>query len=236
MKKKKLYLDLFLIILIAGSYIGASKKANLAKESDLHTILIPDTAHFSLRKGDILVRPNWGGLPGTSPVHNGRRYGHVAMVTNDATGNTIEEVLAKASVIEALFFDQQTRKFQFAKKDQIREGNAIISFGRRFKGIRYRLRMNLTEDQSEKMIRFLRNQMDGGYNILSVKKKFETDSERQFALVNMKNSNWHCATLIWETFYLGTYTDLDANGGLIIYPADIIASKYFDSAEGRICF
>jgi hypothetical protein len=236
LKKKKLYLTLLLIILIAGFYTGASKKANSATGSDLHTIMMPDTAHFSLRKGDILVRPNWGGLPGTWPVHNGRRYGHVAMVTSDASGNTIEEALSKATVIEALFFDQHTRKFQFARKDQIREGYAIISFGRRFKGIRYRLRMDITDDQSEKMIRFLRNQLDGGYNILSAKKKFKTDAERQLALVNMKISTWHCATLIWEAFYLVTGTDLDANGGLIIYPADMIASKYFDSADGRVCF
>jgi hypothetical protein len=86
------------------------------------------------------------------------------------------------------------------------------------------------------MISFLRNQLDGGYNILSAKKKFETVSERNLALVNTKNLSWHCATLIWETFYLVTGTDLDQNGGVIIYPADIIASKYFDSADGRVCF
>jgi len=234
--KKKLCLSLFFIVLIVCFYFSTSKKGNSFGESDFQAKMIPDTARFTLRKGDILVRPNWEGMPGSCSIRNGRKYGHVALVTEDATGKTIGEALSKASVVEALFFDQGTRKFQFNKKDQIREEKAIISFGERFMGIRYRLRMDLSDDQAEKMIQFLRNQLDGGYNILSFKKKFESASERESALKNIKNSNWHCATIIWETFYLTTNIDIDANGGIFIYPADIIASKYFDLPGRRICF
>jgi hypothetical protein len=234
--KKKLLLVFFFSSLIGCIYFCTPKKGNFFGESDLHIVMIPDTAGFELRKGDILVRPNWAGLPGSCSIRNGRKYGHVAMVTEDATGKTVEEALSKASVVEALFFDQGTRKFQFNRKDQIRERNAIISFGERFKGIRYRLRMDLTADQTEKMIQFLRNQLDCGYNLLSFKKQFESASERESALKKMKNSDWHCATIIWEAFYLTSDMDIDANGGIFIYPADIIASKYFDLPGGRICF
>jgi hypothetical protein len=234
--KKKLYLALFFTALIGFLYFSTSKKVKPSGGFDFQVQIIPDTALFSLRKGDILVRPNWEGMPGSCSIQNGRKYGHVAMVTEDATGKTIGEALSKASVIEALFFDQGTRKFQFDKKDQIREGKAIISFGERFKGIRYRLRVDLTVDQTEKMIQFLKNQLDGGYNILSFKKQYVSASDRESALKNMKNSNWHCATIIWEAFYLTTNIDIDANGGIFIYPADIIASKYFDLNVSRICF
>lgn len=234
--KKKFFFALFFTTLIGCFYFSTSKKVNSFGESDFHAKMISDTAWFTLRKGDILVRPNWAWLPGSCSIRNGRKYGHVAMVTEDAVGKTIEEALSKASVIEALFFDQSTRRFQFNKKDQIREGKAIISFGQRFIGIRYRLRMDLNDDQTEKMIQFLRNQLDGGYDILSFKKQFELESERESALKNMKNSDWHCATIIWEAFYLTANIDIDANGGIFIYPADIIASKYFDLPGRRICF
>jgi hypothetical protein len=234
--RRIIYLVLFFTALTGCLYFSNLNKANSSGESDIHTEMIPDTARFTLSKGDILVRPNWGWMPGSCYVRNGRKYGHVAIVTDDATGKTIEEALSKASVIEALFFDQGTRKFQFNKKDQIRERKAIVSFGGRFKGIRYRLRMDLTDDQTEKMIHFLRNQLDRGYNILSFKKQFESASERESALKNMKNSDWHCATMIWEAYYLVANIDIDGNGGIFIYPADIIASKYFDLPGGRICF
>jgi hypothetical protein len=234
--KKKLYLAMLFIAIIACISFTVAKKVNSQAESDFSVKLIADTAGISLRKGDILVRPNWGWLPGSFPLANGRKYGHVAMVTEDATGATIEEALSKASVVEALFFDQGTRTFQFERKDQIREVKAAISFGRRFKGIRYLLRMNCADYQTDNMIHFLRNQLDCGYNILSSKKHFELPSEREAALKFMKNADWHCATLIWEAFYLAAGVDIDSNGGIFIYPADIIASKYFDSPGGRICF
>jgi hypothetical protein len=234
--KKKLYAALFVILLIGALFFLISFKGKSSGESDYYANLISDTAGITLLKGDILARPNWEGMPGSWSVRNGRRYGHAALVTEGATGKTIEEALSKASVVEAVFFDQGTREFQFNKADQIKERKAIISFGKRFKGIRYRLRMDLTDQQIEKMIKFVRDQVDGGYNILSVKKRFASASEREAALINLKNRNWHCATIIWEAFYLTSNTDIDENGGVFIYPADIIASKYFDLPGGRICF
>jgi len=225
-----------MILIISGILLTASKKSRASGQLPADTVLLSDTSSFTLLKGDILVRPNWEWLPGSSRVINGRRYGHVAMVTEDATGKTIDEALAKATVIEALFFDQATRKFQFHKKDQIRERNAIISFGSRFKGIRYRLRLNLSDEQKAKLVSFLRNQLDGGYNILSGKLKYGSESEKSRELLALKDHNWHCATLIWEAVYLVTGTDTDGNGGLFIYPSDLITSSCFTSPAGRVLF
>jgi hypothetical protein len=233
---KKIFLVLLLTVLIITMYELIRRPDGAPDKSDLPTVFLTDTASFELRKGDILVRPNNKNLPGTCSIKNGRRYGHVALVTKGASGSSVEEALSKATVIEALFFDQLTRKFQFARKDQIREASAITSFGNRFKGIRYRLRMSLTDDQIEDMIQFLKNQLDGGYNLFSYKREFETEILRKSELLNTVNLNWHCATLIWEAFYLSAGIDIDANRGTFIYPADIIACRYFDLPGGRTCF
>ncbi len=132
-------------------------------------------------------------------------------------------------MVEALFFDQATRELQWNKKNQIREGKAIVSFGDRFKNIRFRLRANITVEQADEMIRFVRNQLDGGYNILSLKKKDRNTSE-------MVNEDWHCATLVWQAYYFTSGTDIDTNGGIFIYPSDIIVNPVFNIPEGRVRF
>jgi hypothetical protein len=190
---------------------------------------ISSNQNFELQEGDILVRPNWSWLPGSCFVESGRKYGHVAIVTKGASGATINEALEKAWVAEALFFDQATKEFQFKKENQIREGKAIVSFGEKFRGIRYRLRMPLTEEQKQQIVRFSREQLGGGYNILSVKRKNSKNEK-------MENLDWHCATLAWQAYYLAAHTDIDANGGWLIYPSDIIASPVFNRPDGIVRF
>jgi len=204
--------------------------------SNIHSELMSDTAMFVLRKGDILARPNWAGMPGSSKVENGKKSGHVAIVTAGASGKTPEEALEKAMVIEALFFDQATRKLQFKRENQIRETTATVSFGQRFKGMRYRLRMNLTDEQTDQVIKFMQSQLDRGYSLLSLKKRFNVKDHKESVSRKLRNANWNCATLVWEAFYLSVGIDVDSNKGLPVFPADIITSKYFDQPEGRICF
>jgi hypothetical protein len=236
MFKRIFFLLVCLICLICGYFFIYSIPLKQENITDLIAENIPDTVLFTLKKGDILVRPNWYGMPGSYAVSGGRKYGHVAIVTEEATGRNMDEALAKALVVEALFFDQATRKFQFKKENQIREAPASVSFGKRFKGIRYRLRYNLTAAQTESMIHFLRNQLEGGYNILSLKRELKIGAGNDSLIQTLKCKNWHCATLTWEAFYLVAGIDIDANKGLLIYPSDIIASKYFDLPGGRVQF
>lgn len=228
MKRSKL----FILILISGFVLLYSLKPN--KNNLSETILqgdepLPENTCFELKKGDLLVRPNSDYLPGSVEIPYGRMYGHVAIVTEGATGNTISETLEKTKVVEALFFDQATRQLQWSTKNQIREEKAIVSFGKRFTGIRFRLRANITVEQADEMVWFVRNQLDGGYNILSLKKKDKNASD-------MINEDWHCATLVWQAYYLFSRTDIDSNGGIFIYPSDIIANSLFNNPEGRIRF
>ena len=225
-------LFLFAIILIIAFFLFWSGIFdNQPGRDNLPVSNLGDDPVTELRAGDILVRPNWGWLPGSCAVPGGRKYGHVAVVIEGAKGNTIEEALKKAVVIEALFFDQGTRQFQFHKEDQIRERKAEVSFGKKFKGIRYLLRTEINDEQIEKIKTFLTSQLHGGYDILSTKIKSGTPAELE--KIQHDSHNWHCASLVWEAFYLSAGLDIDANGGIFIYPSDIIASKLFDGNGGR---
>lgn len=225
MKKFLFYLFLFLMVVLLFS--GTTRKEFHPSLNNLKPLTENDS--FDLKEGDILIRPNWSWLPGSSPVAGGRKYGHVALVTQGATGQSISEALENAVVVEALFFDQATKKFQFKKENQVRQGKAIVSFGNKFSGIRYRLRISLTKEQKRTIAGFASSQLDGGYNIFSVKKKQAKNEE-------LKNLDWHCATLVWQAYFLATGLDIDANGGLFIYPSDIIASPVFDNPGGIVRF
>jgi hypothetical protein len=233
--KKSLFL--IFVVLLTGWIIfrSTANKASFQRVNS-KTAAISETDTFSLKKGDLLVRPNWEWLPGSCPVPNGRMLGHLAVVQNDVSGNSVQDVLSRAMVIEAILFDQRTRKFIFNNSNQVREIEASISFGPRFKGVRYRLRMPLTEKQRDDLLVFLKNQIGGRYSIFSTKKTMNSDSEKIAALHTMKRQSWHCATISWQAYHLATGADIDENQGMIIYPADIIASKLFDGRNQRVKF
>jgi hypothetical protein len=195
---------------------------------------VPADSLFDLKRGDILVRPNMKWLPGSIPIPGGRKYGHVAVVIEGSAGPSAEEALKKARVVEALFYDQKTKRFLIKGEDQIREESAWISFGSKFKGIRYRLRIPLTEKQSENICFFLRSQLGAHYNILSL--KHSTEKIGQSILTSANRKTWQCATLTWVSFFNATGLDIDGNGGVLIFPSDIIGSQVFDKDRNRICF
>lgn len=180
---------------------------------------------FTLEAGDILVRPNLNWLPGSSKVTSGRNFGHVAIVVKGAEENTLEETLKKARVIEAVIFDQETRTFIFDTQKQIRIAPALVSFGKRFEGIRYRLRMNLNDQQKQDIIGFLSQKVStGSYSLFSNKVTLE------------KKEIWNCATLTWYAIIINSAIDIDCNKGSLVYPNDFIRSTYFNSRAGRIRF
>lgn len=218
-------LMVMVIAVRSGAFRGESYFVELKRDS-----------LFSLKRGDILVRANWPWLPGSCEVDGGKNYGHVAIVTDGYTGSDITEVLEKSTVIEALFFDQVTRKLQFKRDAQIRETKAIISFGKRFEGRRYRLRAQLDSAVIDSMILFLRNQLDFGYSVFSSKVRFENDNEKRALIKGDKNVRWNCATLTWEAFFITAGMDIDSNGGSVIYPSDIIPANHFNAPSGRIRF
>lgn len=199
--------------------------------------VLPAVKRFSLQTGDILCRPNLSWLPGSSDVPCGRNFGHVVIVVKGAEDSTIEATLNKAVVCEAVVFDQTTRSLIRNPDDQVRETTAGVSFGKRFEGIRYRLRMNLPERQKVMLVSYLYKQLDQSHYDL-----FGPKAESGSYLIPGKmhgepeQVNWNCATFAWNSFAFSTGIDLDANGGRWVYPNDIIRCRQFDQPEGRIRF
>jgi len=176
---------------------------------------------------DILVKPNHNWLPGSAWVAGGRGFGHVAVVIRGSCGQTAEEALQKAVV-----FESQARavspEFEIREARGYQEGDdfrvANVTFGRQNAGFRYRLRPDLTPAQRDSILRFIQAQ-DPDVSCWRSQKKFTagwTD----------KNS-WYCSLLVWQAFYAVLGADLDPNGGVIIYPNDLIASPFFNNTTAN---
>ena len=192
---------------------------------------------FTLKPGDILVRPNLNWLPGSSTVASGRNFGHIAIVVQGAEGNTLEETLKKALVIEAVIFDQATRTFIFDKKKQMRKAPAVISFGKRFEGIRYRLRIDLSEQQQQQMINFLSEKVAKySYNLFSIKNRIQSQDVPDSNNRAIYDESWNCATLTWYALLYTAGIDIDYNKGFWVYPNDLIRSPFFNAPGGRVRF
>jgi hypothetical protein len=198
---------------------------------------IKDGKKFNLIPGDILVRPNLSWMPGSSRVEGGRKFGHAGIVVQGAEGNSIEEVMSKSVIVEAHKFDRSAMKFIFDSSKYVCASIAIIAFGEKFKGNRYRLRYVLPEKQVETMIKFLFRQTGTGqYNLFSFRSDLIPYVCGQSQNPTALHAKWNCSSFVWFTFFALTGTDLDANQGNLIYPNDLIASPLFDSPDGRIRF
>jgi hypothetical protein len=192
---------------------------------------------ISFRTGDLLVRPNLNWMPGSSNVPFGRNFGHVVIVMNNASGKNIEEVLRNTIVAEAVVFDQKTKRFNFNPMNQVRISTADISFGKQFKGIRYRLRMDITEEQQKLLTDFLYKQVGRKYyNILAMKCGTKTITETNKLSKFSEPESWNCATLAWFAFKQLRGIDIDSNKGYLVYPNDILRCACFNSTEGRLRF
>lgn len=232
--KKVLLILLPLLILLTFLFWERVSEKRFAENWIVRQHLVSVDSSIEFKKGDILVRPNMPWLPGSIPIPGGRKYGHVAVVVEGAVGSTVEEALKNIRVVEALFYDQKTKRFLFNRKDQIREESAWVSFGNKFKGIRYRLRVPLTTQQSDRICIFLRSQLGTRYTIFSLKYPGFRHSGSVFE--NAGRDSWQCATLTWESYLITSGFDIDGNRGLLIYPSDIIGSAVFNQDSSRICF
>lgn len=188
----------------------------------------------SLKKGDIIAKPNFNYLPGTSYVEDGFNFGHAVMVTQDYTHANIDSLLANVMVIESSSLDLpqgfQIREVQGYAIDNLNR-RTNTSFGPEYQGSRYRLRMNLSEAQIDSIIAFMREQkLD--FSNWNAMKRFP-DSFQDTLPEGRKNwadnSHWYCSLLIWQAVYYVTGTDIDPNGGYFIYPNDLIKSPVFNN-------
>lgn len=189
-----------------------------------------ETAVFELKRGDILVRPNNNWLPGTEFVLKGNNFGHAVIVLKGASGTNIEEVLAKTEIFESNSRDVpdsfQLRKVAaFVPGTDLRYSND--SFADKYSGKRYRLRPQLTVAQIDSVLNYISAQDD---DVSSWRARKNTSN------VIVDKHYWYCSLLIYQAFKDVLNIDLDTNGGMVVFPNDLIAHPLFDGENGRLVF
>lgn len=195
------------------------------------------------KRGDILVKPNTNVLPGTSQIVNGLGFGHAAIITKGYKHHNIDTLLANVTIIQSRS-NNVPKEFQvnetichFEHEDPI---IANIKFGEKYKGNRYRLRLNISEAEIDSIIQFARLQK-GDLSCYNASKAFPVEKFIADTTRNSwaDNSQWYCSLLAWQSFYYVLGIDLDENGGYYVYPNDLISSSVFDltnNKDGRARF
>ena len=195
-----------------------------------------------LEPGDILVKPNMNWFAGTEMVQGGRGFGHAVLVIEGGKDTNTMKLLEKVRI-----FESQARhvpeSFQLRSVPGFLDGNdfryANINFGMQNTGFRYRLRFGLTSSQRDSIIKFVMAQDQDSSSWRSLKRiRTNIKGNRTVSLEDKKI--WYCSLLIWEAFYQVLGVDLDPNGGIIVFPNDLISSPYFDNnakhRENRVRF
>jgi hypothetical protein len=186
-----------------------------------------------LESCDILVKPNINWLPGTAMVSGGSGFGHAVLVIDGGKDTNTINLLQKINI-----FESQARMvpndYELRMVNGYKEGNdfrfANTNFGNQNEGFRYRLRFHLSQDEKDSILKFVFDQ-DPDLSSWRSLKRLKINNDSLNSSVNMDKNIWYCSLLIWEAFYKVLGVDLDVNGGLMVFPNDLIASPYFD---GRI--
>lgn len=225
----------FFLILIGACSLKTEKKqvAEATATKDLGLLAMNDTLVklTDLEPCDILVKPNNNLLPGTSWVNGGRGFGHVVMVIEGGKDTNTMNLLRKVKI-----FESQARlvpeSYELRLAQGFQEGDdfrfANTTFGLQNQGFRYRLRLNLTRSQQDSIIQFVLAQDNDVSNWRSLK-QVDRYLKRQNSAALQEKKIWYCSLLIWEAFYQVLGIDLDPNGGIMLFPNDLVASPYFDN-------
>lgn len=220
---KKIGIHFFFFCLLLSSCSSSKKSNSLELKDDWTFDFINDTLIelTELQPCDILVKPNHNWLYGTSFVTGGSGFGHAMLVIKGAEGVNALDVLQNAEVFESIAKElpdeYQLRKSPaFYYSDNAKLNNT--TFGEQNATFRYRLRFPLTQSQKDSIISFVLRQ-NNGISSWRSQKDFQSGSKKE---------TWYCSLLIWEAFYNVLGIDIDSNGGLMIYPNDLITSSYFD--------
>lgn len=193
-----------------------------------------------LLPGDLIVRPNLGFLPGSTVVPNGSGFGHAAIVVKGYRHTDPDSLLAGAIIVESIAKDVsqefQVRQIQALKHHRLDAFNNT-NFDGKYAANRYRLRLPMTENQVELLVNFAVSQL-GDRSAWNACKRFPDDKFAD-SLVRegvraswADNSTWYCSLLVWQSVLYITGLDIDANGGYMVYPNDLINSHHFDNTEG----
>lgn len=186
---------------------------------------------------DILVKPNLNYIPGTTSVPGGVLFGHAAIVISGAEDTNEISLLSKAITFESQARDVPD-EYQLRKIPAYLPGSddsfANNSFSPDRFGNLYRLRMDLTAEQKERIITYILDKDDDLSSYRAMKRYIHLPEREKDSLSSKgRQEYWYCSLLIWQAFYDVLGIDLDANGGVYVHPNDLINSQYFDDPPGK---
>lgn len=184
-----------------------------------------------LRKGDILVVANGNFLPETVELKNGILFGHAALVTKGFQHEDTDSLLANSTIIELT-------GLHIHPKFQLREISALTnhpfaglrsdSFSSKRAGLRYRLRLDITEEQADQLVAFARAQLGEDYS-WNAMKRFRPENGKESDSSWADNNVWSCTLLVWQAVHCVTGLDIDFNKGFFVYSNDMIVHPVFNN-------
>lgn len=225
----------FLILLLACVMNDVDKTQSSEGPQSINEIqVIQDTLInlTELEPCDILVKPNMNWFAGSAMVNGGRGFGHALLVIEGGRDTNTMKLLEKVRIFESQARDVP-EEYELREGPGFLEGNdfrfANTTFGMQNRGFRYRLRFNLTHSQRDSILNFVLAQ---DYDISSWRsqKRLKSQLPGNLQSITVEDKKiWYCSLLIWEAFYEVLGIDLDSNGGIMVFPNDLIASPYFDN-------
>lgn len=254
MKWYLLLLPYFCFFLISCVNVTTEKESEALASSGLAGDCAVDTAElpfgiYDLIPGDIIVRANNNWLPGSAFVPGGYTFGHAAIVIRGSHHPNTDSLLAGVLLMESNSRDVD-------HEDQVRIVPGYYtdpdpdlsnhSFGPQYAGIRFRLRIPLTAIERDSLVAWVMRQDKCGSSWRAMKEegrgmrnkgqKTKDDggmTEETKLTSEERIRSWYCTLLIRAAFLHIKGIDLDANHGWIVYPNDLIASRWFDNKEGE---
>ena len=166
--------------------------------------------------GDIIFRTNSYLLSGGKYYYKSGMPGHLAIAISEGEFTDTDEKLGDIDVAESALINRNKVKFQ----SEVAINKAFENFSK-IRGKRFLLKMHLNSEQKKRLIELTSKQIGRPYRILAPKNS---------------QSTFNCATFARWTILEVTGFDLDADGGNIVFPNDILKSSRFDNPGDRIRF
>lgn len=166
--------------------------------------------------GDLIFRTNSYILSSGKYYYRSGIPGHLAIAVSKGTFSSTDESLGNIDVVESALLNRNRGKFQA----DVAMNKAYENFGNT-RGRRFLLKMHLNGEQKQRLIELASKQIGRPYCILAPKNN---------------QTKFNCATFArWAILEVDGF-DLDADGGLIVFPNDILKSSRFDNPDDRIRF
>ena len=208
------------------------EKEQMAKERistfpSMHSTTGEKSGITNLFTGDIIGRGNSPQLPGTSPPPGAASgWGHAGIVTVGYSHSSLSSLLYSAFNMEAVGSG-------IPLADQIQQRRTSVYWSNFAVGHRYRLRRtSLTAAQRAGIVNFVVGQDADAYSATALKLyPCSAYTCSRYPRENCCTSNWangsewYCSLLAWQAYYFATGLNIDSNGGVIVYPNDILNSS-----------